>query len=407
LSKECLARQPCILKQAAKHLKQPNLISLGGGLPSPSYFPVDKLSLQLAIPPSFSEEDGVTVSMGKFDMTEKDGKEYDLSVALNYGQAQGSAQMLRWITEHAEIINNPKYHDWGCSASSGSTGAFEIAARMFCNVSDPKNGREAERDKILVEEYSFSTAVETLEALGVTPVSVKMDSEGIVPKDLERIMSGWDARRGRKPHVLYTVPTGQNPTGSTQSAERRKKIYDVCEKHNLFIIEDDPYYFLTMPTYPSSPTKPTQGWNEGYISSLPPTYLSLDHSGRVLRLDSFSKVLVPGARMGFVTGPTQVVERFIRYMESAQGPSGFSQAALHTILDRSWGHEGYLSWLSRLSREYARRRDILVKACEEEMPDVVSWVAPRAGMFVCEAVSPALTFTTPGVRAKLMKIDVA
>jgi len=326
--------------------------------------------------------------MAKFDMTEEEtggggrqvGAEYDLSVALNYGQAQGSAQMLRWITEHIEITNNPKYGDWWCSASSGSTGAFEIAVRMFCNGGLEKE--EAERDKMLVEEYSFSTAVETLEALGVTAVPVKMDGEGIVPEDLERIISEWDEKKGRRPHVLYTVPTGQNPTGATQSDSRRKEVYGICDRHDLFIIEDDPYYFLTMPPYPTPASKPTSESTEDYLSALPPTYLSLDDHGRVLRLDSFSKVLVPGARMGFVTGTAQVVERFIRYMESAQGPSGFSQAGLFNILDRSWGHEGYLAWLARLSGEYARRRDILVKACEEEMPNVVTWVVPRAGMFV-------------------------
>jgi aromatic amino acid aminotransferase I len=123
---------------------------------------------------------------------------------------------------------------------------------------------------------------------------------------------------------------------------------------------------------------------EGFLEGLIPSYLSMDVDGRVLRMDSFSKVVVPGSRLGWVTASEQIVERFIRHAEVAnQGPSGFSQVILHKLLDERWGHEGYLRWLMNLRMEYTKRRDVMVAACDEFLPrGVVSWNTPQAGMFV-------------------------
>lgn len=94
----------------------------------------------------------------------------------------------------------------------------------------------------MTEEYSYATALETAIPLGIRTVGIKMDAEGLVPEAMDEILTNWDTtkRGARKPHVLYTVPTGQNPTGSTQSASRRRAVYEVCQKHDVYIIEDDP-----------------------------------------------------------------------------------------------------------------------------------------------------------------------
>jgi aromatic amino acid aminotransferase I len=200
---------------------------------------------------------------------------------------------------------------------------------------------------------------------------------------MEQILAGWDEReRGgrRKPHVLYTVPSGQNPTGATQSVERRRAIYEVARRHDVLVVEDEPYYYLQM----QEPGTEAPGSVEEFLEGLVPTYLSMDVDGRVVRMDSFSKVVVPGSRMGWITASEQLVERFIRHAEVAnQGPNGFSQVILHKLLDERWGHEGYLRWLMNLRMEYTKRRDIMAAACDEFLPrEVVSWKPPQAGMFV-------------------------
>lgn len=295
--------------------------------------------------------------------------------------------MLRLVTELTEVLYAPPSADWGCVQTTGSTGALETAARMFLD--------KARGDRVLMEEYTFSTAKETMEALEIGVVGVRMDGGGLVPSELRRVLDGWDEGvGGRKPHVLYTVPTGQNPTGASLSTERIREIYDICEEHDIFIIEDDPYYLLQMgpPSSPSAsqPSTAHPADLPSYLSSLPGTFLSIDTSGRVLRLDSFSKVLAPGSRVGWATASAQVIERFLRHCESSQGPSGFSQAALHAVLGGAWGHEGFLSWLAGLGGEYTARRDVLLGACGEFLPKgVATWDVPSAGMFVSSLPQPA------------------
>ncbi|KIX01807.1 uncharacterized protein Z518_09534 [Rhinocladiella mackenziei CBS 650.93] len=382
LTTESKSRQPSSLKGAMKYFR-PETISLCGGLPSSDYFPFEQISAKLPLPPQFSEVDtaisGEIFSSGKHDA--RDGKSlFDLSIALNYGQSMGPGALLRFITEHTEIVHNPPYSDWEICLSTGSTSALEISLRMF-----------AERGHyVITEEYTFSSAIETVTPLGCKMLGIKMDADGMLPDDLDRVLSTWDesARRAPKPFLVYTVPTGQNPTASTQPVQRRKDLYAVAEKHDLFILEDEPYYFLQMEPYVSGqthnvskPFKPVPVAD--FLSHLAPSYLSLDTSGRVLRLDSFSKIIAPGSRCGWVTGSPQVIERFIRHNEvSAQNPAGFTMTVLYNLLEENWGHKGFLEWLMYVRAEYTRRRDIIVNACESHLPsEVASWVPPKAGMF--------------------------
>ncbi|KAI1106648.1 PLP-dependent transferase [Jackrogersella minutella] len=379
LTKEAKAREPCALKQAAKHLKKPGLISLGGGLPSAENFPVEHISMRFPAPPSFAGGDAAGAEAGKYDVArDENGGVYDLAIALNYGQSVGAAQLLRWATEHTELVHGaPPYADWRCALTVGSTGALEQAFRMLCD--------RDRADAVLTEEYSFATALETAAPLGIKVFGVRMDGEGLLPDSLHEILSGWDeaARGARKPAVLYTVPSGQNPTGATQGERRRRDIYDVCRRHDVYILEDEPYYFLQMQPYGAEASAPPATVDE-FLNGLVPSLLSMDADGRVMRMDSFSKVVVPGSRCGWITASEQIVERYIRHAECcSQGPAGLSQIFLYKLVDETWGHEGYLKWLMHLRLEYTRRRNTILAACERYLPlDVVSWVPPAAGMFL-------------------------
>ncbi|KLJ11718.1 aromatic amino acid aminotransferase I [Blastomyces silverae] len=380
LSTESKSRKGSSLKQAAQYLKNPGLISLGGGLPSCEYFPFESISMKVPTPPHFSEEDtvktGKVVTAGKYDI--RDGKsEYDLEIALNYGQSNGAAQMLRFVTEHTEIVHNPPYADWHCCLSAGSTSAWDMALRMFCERGD----------YIITEEYTFATALEAAAPLGIRAAAAKMDDQGLLPESLDELMTNWDeaARGARKPHLLYIIPSGQNPTGSTHSAERRKEVYKVAQKHDIFIVEDEPYYFLQMQPYKGAgtPPDPPPANHEEFLKTLIPSYLNIDVDGRVLRLESFSKVISPGSRTGWIVGSEQIVERYNRHSEvSTQNPSGMAQILLFKLLDESWGHKGYLDWLVNIRMAYTARRNSMLEACEKYLPkSVASWNPPAAGMF--------------------------
>ena len=132
-----------MLKKAARHLKKPGIISLGGGLPCPEYFPFESITMKVPVSPHFSEAathtSGKEIRIGKYDVTASssstasDAPVYDLSIALNYGQAHGSAQMMRFVTEHTELVCNPPYADWQSCLTVGSTAALEQALRMLCD----------------------------------------------------------------------------------------------------------------------------------------------------------------------------------------------------------------------------------------------------------------------------------
>jgi aromatic amino acid aminotransferase I len=380
ISHEALTRKGNSLKEAAKFLATPGLISLGGGLPSSENFPFEELSIKVPQIGHFSEaearESGVTITAGKHDLAE--GKSiFDISTAFNYGQGAGSAQLLRWITEHTELVHSPLYEDWRCTMTIGSTSALDMALRMFTRSGDV----------ILSEEYTFSAFVETARPMGVRVCGVSIDAEGLLPDGLDHILSTWDVsvRGARKPHLVYTVPTGQNPTGATQSAERRRDLYAICQKHDIYILEDEPYYFLQMQPYtgPDAPDVPPPASHAEFLKSLVPSYLSMDTDGRVLRLDSFSKVIAPGSRIGWVTGAAEVVDKFAKHADvSTQNPAGMSQLILFKLLEEHWGHAGYLDWLIHIRMQYTKRRDVILQACAKYLPaEVMSWVPPMAGMF--------------------------
>ncbi|ORY08212.1 pyridoxal phosphate-dependent transferase [Clohesyomyces aquaticus] len=380
ISNEATIRKGNSLKQAAKYLGKPGLISLGGGLPSSEYFPFEQLSLKVPTIGHFSESEtkdsGVTITAGKHDLAE--GKAiFDISTAFNYGQGSGSAQLLRWITEHTEMVHNPPYSDWGCTMTVGSTSALDMALRMLSKPGD----------MMLSEEYTFATAVETALPMGVRIAGIPMDSEGLLPEAMDSILSNWDAkaRNASKPHLLYTVPSGQNPTGATQGADRRRAIYRVCQKHNIYILEDEPYYFLQMQPYtgPNAPDIPPPTSHAEFLKSLVPSLLSMDVDGRVMRLDSFSKVLSPGSRIGWITASEQIIKTYQKHADvSTQGPAGMSQLILWKLLDEHWGHPGFFDWLIHIRMEYTRRRDVMLNACAKYLPtEVVSWAPPMAGMF--------------------------
>ncbi|KAK3671220.1 Aromatic/aminoadipate aminotransferase 1 [Recurvomyces mirabilis] len=379
MTAEAMSRGGSSLKNAAKFLKTPGLISLGGGLPSAEYFPIEEM--RFAVPRMVEQRNGHgqngANNTGKYDMV-SGTSDYDIATALQYGQGHGAAQLLRWIVEHTEVVHDPPYQDWSCTMTIGSTSAFEMLLRMFAKPGD----------WVLSEEYTFPAAVEAALPMGVRVAAVKMDEGGMLASSLDEVLANWDetARRGPKPFLLYTVPTGQNPTGSTQSLARRREIYAVAQKHDLLILEDEPYYFLQMQPYtgPSTPDPPAPKSHQEFLTSLVPSYLSLDTDGRVVRLDSFSKVIAPGTRVGWITAPEEICKRYHIHSDlSTQSPSGASQLLLFKLLEEGWGHGGYLDWLVRIRMAYTARRNVILEACEEFLPkEIVSWTPPQAGMFM-------------------------
>jgi DNA-binding transcriptional MocR family regulator len=200
---------------------------------------------------------------------------------------------------------------------------------------------------------------------------------------------------------------GHNPTGIVYSLKRRQEIYAVCSKYDVIIIEDDPYYYLQFPSSAAKeaasrdrPAPPAdeesryrpEGWkSSGYafLDSLAPSYLNVDTDGRVIRLDTFSKTIAPGCRLGWITAQPKLIERFLRISEtSTQQPSGFVQSmvaelvlgpqnadALATyrslrtnkerIAFKGWKMDGWVRWIEGLRGEYERRMNRMCRILDQ------------------------------------------
>lgn len=304
---------------------------------------------------------------------------FDLSSALNYAEPSGLGQLVDSFREKTKFIHNPPYQDWDTTLTCGSTSAIDLVLRMFCNRGD----------WILTEKFTYTGTLMAAKAHGIKTQGIEMDEDGLVPEDLDAKLRCWDTSRGRKPFVLYTIPSGHNPTGITQSTARKIAIYQVAERHDLLILEDDPYFFLRLDESSASlDAYPSFSLLETFRKSLPASYLSLDGSGRVIRVESTSKILAPGLRCGWLTASSQIVDMFANFAEvGPSSPSGPSQVMLYKLLVENWGEEGFANWLTHLSGEYGLRRDTMIAAFEKHLPkEICTWTTPTHGMFTWIAV---------------------
>lgn len=378
LSPEALSRQNSPLKGAFKYYKQPGMTFLGGGLPMADYFPIEKLSAEI---PNAPFPNGIGSKLQPDDFTKveihkraDDSGENDIELAraLQYGFTEGHTELMKFIKDHTQLVHEVPYDDWSAIATVGNTEGWDSTLRTFCSRGDT----------ILVEDHSFSSSLETCNGLGINTFPVSMDTEGILPDKLETVLDNWV---GQKPRLLYVIPTGQNPTGSCLSIERRKAIYELACKHDFIIVEDEPYYFLQMETYTqdeSARAGKVVSDQEQFLSALIPSFISMDTQGRVIRLDSFSKVVAPGVRFGWIIGQLTILERFVRLHEvSIQNPSGITQSVINSLLYK-WGQSGYISWLMKIREEYTHKRDVTIDAIYKYFPlEVSTFLPPVAGMF--------------------------
>ncbi|GMM38641.1 bifunctional 2-aminoadipate transaminase/aromatic-amino-acid:2-oxoglutarate transaminase [Saccharomycopsis crataegensis] len=380
LSAEALRRKESPLKGAFKYYGKPDLVFLGGGLPQPTYFPWNKITTESPAPPfengiGYKPQDAseMTISeITKHTPSHLEGIDIPLSRSLQYGNTNGQPELIKFLKEHTTMVHPMQYQDWDLIVNTGNTQGWNDLLRNFCDKGDT----------ILTEEYTFASSLEAANAQAITTFPVKMDSFGIIPSQLDAVLTNWI---GKKPKLLYTIPTGQNPTGSSLSNERRQEIYKIACKHDILIVEDEPYYFLQMEEY-TKDVNARSGKSihnhEEFVKAMVKSFLSLDTEGRVLRLDSCSKTLAPGTRVGWITAKASFIERFTRIQEvSSQNCSGFSQSIVGGTLNR-WGQTGYLDWLIKLRAEYTHKRDVTVDSIYKHFPtELMEFVPPVAGMF--------------------------
>jgi DNA-binding transcriptional MocR family regulator len=295
-------------------------ISLARGVPAPECIPVEELAecARAAL-----KDDGATI--------------------LSYGAAGGYAPLRGWIAEQHGV--SPER----VVLTNGSLQGFALLTEVLA----------AGGQRVLVEAPTYDRPLKILGSLGAEVVPVGCDGEGL---DLDALEA--ELRRGGRPAFLYVIPTFQNPTGRTLSAERRRRLVELAAEHELLVLEDDPYGAVRF---------------EGESQ---PTLFELGGGGGsfIAYSSSFSKTVAPGIRVGYLVLP----ERLARAVEAAAAstyitPALLSQATVHEFLRR-----GHLDRNLELVRSLLRaRRDALVDALEERLAGSgARWNRPEGGYFL-------------------------
>lgn len=259
------------------------------------------------------------------------------SVVLQYHPAAGFIPLRRWLADRYGTATE-------CVLlSNGSLQILEFLSRLLASPGEV----------VLVEKPSYDRAITLFRGAGLRVMGVPLESDGFEGETLERLL--WD----KKPQFFYTIPDFQNPTGITASLAKREKLVELAERHDFWILEDNPYRELRY-------------WGEEV-----PAIFSLG-AQKVLHVSSFSKVLSPGMRVAYVIGPEHVVSKLAKVAEDTYiTPNMLSQGIVYEYCRRGWLGPN----IERLKALYRPRLEALVSALEAYLPQA-QWTKPEGGFFV-------------------------
>ncbi|KAI9265315.1 pyridoxal phosphate-dependent transferase [Helicostylum pulchrum] len=365
ISKASQARNPSAIRALMVFANDKSVISLGAGQPNPATFPFA----------------GMTVTLKTGEKIEIDSELFNR--ALSYDLTGGEPLLNEWLCELQRVEHKPPVK-FSLSIGSGSQDLLTKALEMMINPGD----------SVLVENPTYTGALSFLETMNCDLADIATDEFGIVPESLEKMLANWPESNpsGKKdqprPHCLYTIPSGGNPTGVSSTLERKKAVYKICSKYDILILEDDAYYFLQ------------------FTKDRTPSYFSMDVDGRVLRCDSMSKILSSGLRLGWVSGPDELIDRInMHTMVTNLQPSGIPQAMTLGLLQK-WGHQGFLDHVTRVADFYAEKRDEFVACLDRRMKGRAQWTVPNAGMFVWLRLLGGITDSYDLIMTKALKQNV-
>ena len=317
------------IRELFKLANVPGIISMAGGNPDSAGFPFEEIKKII------------------------EGWSYDTAKkALQYGTTKGYIPLLEKIADWMETKKRVSMRRQEVLITTGSQQALALISKLFHN----------EDDVVLVELPSFIGAIAAFYSFMGKIEGVRIDDEGIVIGDLERTIEKCKDK-GRVVKFIYTIPNFNNPSGITLSRERRGKLLDVARRYEIPIVEDDPYGDLFL-----------EGNEEDYLP-----VKSFDTDCRVIYLGTFSKILSPGFRVGWIVADDELIAKLELQKQSfdACTPT-FSQYIAHDYMSK-----GYINtYIDSMRKVYREKRDAMLAALERYMPEGITWTSPKGGVFV-------------------------
>ncbi|KAJ7045256.1 pyridoxal phosphate-dependent transferase [Mycena alexandri] len=337
----------------------PGMISLLAGRPNSSTFPFESITMKLkpalaGMPAPTDDDDPFTITLENEELNE----------ALQYGMTAGVARLIDWLAElQTHVHKRVQDGSWAITVSAGSQDVMYKTCQALVD----------DGDYFLVETPVYPGTLGFLATMPCTLIEVHADSQGLNPANLEAILSTWETTNPGKPYpkVLYTIPSGSNPTGASIPEGRKIEVLKLAKKYNFLLLEDDAYAFLYY--------GPAGQQARSYFALEPEVNAE---QGRVVRFDSFSKVLSSGMRLGYMTASPRLCAavNLITSNTSLQ-PSTFSQIVAYSVLSR-WGPKGFLAHCAGVAEFYRSRRDMFERVAYKHLTGLAEWTTPVAGMFL-------------------------
>jgi 2-aminoadipate transaminase len=317
------------IREILKVTERPEIISFAGGLPAPDAFPTEEVAEAAA---RILRDQG--------------------ACALQYGPTEGYRPLREWVAE--------RMHSAGAAVTveqvlitTGSQQALDLIGRVLID----------EGDQILVESPTYLAALQAWSPMGARYLVVPSDDDGLCLDALVPLLA-------RGPKLLYCLPNFQNPSGVTLSAERRSRLVELAAVHDVPILEDDPYRELRFEGGHLPRLISVAAGRRGARSN---------YDGTIVYSSTFSKVLSPGLRVGYVVGPRELIAKLTQAKQAAD----LHTATLNQMLVYEMARTGVIERNAEVVASlYRARRDAMLAALRDLFPPGVTWTHPAGGMFL-------------------------
>jgi 2-aminoadipate transaminase len=318
--------RPSAIRAFAKLINDPNIISFAGGVPSPETFPA-----------------GAFAEIAARIITNRP------HVVLQYGPTRGLARLCESIA----VICRGRGIETSANDVLVTTGSQQALDLIAHSILDPG-------DIVLAELPTYIGGTASFHARSAEVRGVAQDDDGIVIESLEAALQKCRAE-GRRAKLLYTIPNFQNPSGRLMSQERRSEVLRLAKEYDVIVIEDDPYGELV------------------YVDDADTTAMkSADHEGRVIYLGSFSKVLAPGLRCGWIVATPQLLEKFEIAKQAADLCSGMLD---QSIVDEFCANGLLPAQIASVREFYRGKRGVMLEALEKHFAGRATWTNADGGLF--------------------------
>ena len=309
------------VREILKVTEQPEVISFAGGMPAPELFPIE------------------AIAEAHMQVFAEEGPQ-----AMQYSTTEGVRALRQWIASRVGERGIKADAD-GVLVTTGSQQAIDLVAKVFL---DPG-------DEVIVENPCYLAALQSFSGFEARFVPVESDDDGMRTDQVEAAL-----RRSRA-KLIYIVSEFSNPKGTSLSAERRDHLVSLAQRHQVPILEDDPYSELR------------------YMGARPLPLAAVDQEGWVIRASTFSKTLSPGLRVGWVTAAAEVIQELVIAKQAADlHTSTVEQRAIARLL-QTFDYDGHIA---RLRQVYGARCLTMRRALEEHFPEEARWTRPEGGLFL-------------------------